>query len=354
MIHYTTGNLLEDDAEALVNTVNTVGVMGKGIALMFKERFPDIFKAYKTACERGEMQTGRVFVTPTDQLQGARYVIHFPTKKHWRPPSKIEWIDEGLMDLRRVLVEEGISSIAIPPLGSGNGKLEWSDVRPLIEKHLGDLSGISVTVYEPSRAYHNVTKNTGVEKLTPARAMIAEMIRRYEVLGLDCSILEVQKLAWVLNRGINRIGLSNPLKLSFAANRYGPYSDNLRHLLDALDGSFLQCEKRLADAAPSDTIHVAPTHTDRLRDFFRGAEKAGWKDAVDQAEDFIDGFQSPLGMEALATRGWLIEQEAVEPERDAIKVGIRDWPGGAGSGERKSRLFSDHLIDAAIDRYRGE
>jgi len=151
MIDYTTGNLLEDDAEALVNAVNTVGVMGKGIALMFKERFPDIFDVYKTACENGEVQPGRMFVTPTGTgpwTDGPRLVIHFPTKQHWRPASKIQWIDEGLADLRRVLVQEGIESVAIPALGTGNGKLDWSsEVRPLIEKHLSDLPGI--VVYEP-------------------------------------------------------------------------------------------------------------------------------------------------------------------------------------------------------------
>ncbi|MEM9419073.1 MAG: macro domain-containing protein [Planctomycetota bacterium] len=355
MIRYTTGNLLDTEAEALVNTVNTVGVMGKGIALMFREKYLDIFKAYKTACEREEIQTGRMFVTPTGELQGPRFVIHFPTKRHWRPPSKLEWIDEGLADLRRVLIENEIKSVAIPPLGAGNGKLVWSDVRPLIEKHLGDLpdQGIDVLVFEPSRAYHNVSKTTGVEELTPARAMVGEMIRRYEVLGLDCSILEVQKLAWVLNRVVDRLGLKNPLKLRFEANRYGPYSDNLRHLLDALDGSYLHCDKRLADASPLDTIHVAPSHADRLRNYFRGAEKAGWTEAVEQSDAFIDGFQSPLGMEALATVGWLLDEQDVEPTLAAVREGIGQWPHGNDAAERKQRLFGDALLQAALERFLG-
>lgn len=351
MIHYTTGNLLEDDAEALVNTVNTVGVMGKGIALMFKERFPDIFKAYKTACERGEIETGRMFVTPTGALHGARYVIHFPTKQHWRPPSRLEWIDTGLADLRRVLMQEGISSIAIPPLGSGNGKLDWSEVRPLIEKHLGDLSGVSVTVYEPSRAYHNVSKTTGVEKLTPARALIAEMVRRYEVLGLDCSILEVQKLAWVLELVIKKLGVEDPLKLQFSANRYGPYSNRLDHLLNALDGSYLHCDKRLADATPVDVIHFAPANTEKLRQYLASAEFGPYRETVEQADAFIDGFQSPLGMEALATVGWLIEHEDSEPTLEGIRAAIAKWPAGKSAAERKQRLFKDNLLRAALERF---
>lgn len=354
MIRYTTGNLLEAEAEALVNTVNTVGVMGKGIALMFKERFPENYQAYKTACERNELQTGRMFVTPTGQLNGPKWVINFPTKRHWRPASKLEWIDEGLADLRRVLIENEIKSVAIPPLGSGNGKLDWADVKPLIEQHLDDLDDVEILVFEPTRAYHNVSKTTGVEKLTPPRAMIAEIIRRYEVLGLDCSILEVQKLAWVLNRTIDRLGMKNPLKLKFTANRYGPYSDNLRHLMDALDGSYLHCEKRLADASPTDTIHFAPSHAEKVRNYFRGSEGGAYIEAVDRTDELIDGFQSPLGMEALATVGWLIDEADAEPTVPGIRAGIAAWPADSGAAERKQRLFRDNLLLAALERFGGE
>lgn len=351
MIRYTQGNLLDAEAEALVNTVNTVGVMGKGIALMFKERFPDIFKAYKTACERGELETGNVFLTPTGELQGARWVIHFPTKQHWRPPSKIEWIDAGLADLKRVIVREGIRSIAIPPLGSGNGKLDWADVRPLIERHLSDLADVEVIVYEPSNAYRNVSKTSGVEKLTPARALIAEMVRRYELLGLDCSILEVQKLAWVLERVIKRLKVDDPLDLQFSADKYGPYSDRLRHLLDALDGSYLHCDKRLADASPIDVIHFAPTHGEKLKHYVTSVEFGPYRATVEQADSFIDGFQSPLGMEALATVGWLIDREHAEPTLEGIRAAIGQWPAGPKAAERKQRLFTDNLLRAALERF---
>ena len=353
MIRFSTGNLLEAEAEALVNTVNTVGVMGRGIALMFKERFPTNFAAYRTACDRGELVPGRVLVTSTGALQGPRLIVNFPTKKHWRPPSKLEWIDAGLADLRRVILDQGINSIAIPPLGSGNGKLDWADVRPLIEKHLGDLDGVDVLVFEPTRAYHNVSKATGVEKLTPARALIAEMVRRYEVLGLDCSILEVQKLAWVLNRCVSRLAIHNPLNLNFIANRYGPYSDNLRHLLDALDGSYLHCDKRLADASPSDVIHFAPTHYEKLKQYLSETEFGPFREVVVKADTFIDGFQSPLGMEALATVGWLIDHANAELSLESILEGIRSWPAGSGAAQRKLRLFSDSLLSAAISRFRG-
>ena len=224
MIRFTQGNLLEAEVEAIVNTVNTVGVMGKGIALMFKDKFPENFRAYAAACKRGEVQIGQMFVTPSPELSGPRWIINFPTKKHWRQPSKLEWIIEGLKDLRAVIQEKKIRSIAIPPLGSGNGGLEWSDVRAQIETALGALENVNIVVYEPTRKYQNVAKGRGVEKLTPARALIAEMIRRYSLLGLECSILEVQKLAWMLNRVIDQSDVKNPLNLAFKADKYGPYA----------------------------------------------------------------------------------------------------------------------------------
>src|ERR1035437_6468076 len=146
MITFIEGNLLKAEAEALVNTVNTVGVMGKGIALMFKEAFPENFRAYEDAWKRGALQVGRMFVTESSRLEGPRWIINFPSKKHWRQPSKLEWITEGLVDLRRVVEEKGIRSIALPPLGCGNGGLDWSDVRPEIECALGPLDNVDVLV----------------------------------------------------------------------------------------------------------------------------------------------------------------------------------------------------------------
>lgn len=239
MMKFTQGNLLEAPAEAFVNTVNTVGVMGKGIALMFKEAFPANFRAYEDACKQKEVTVGKMFVTENHALSGPRWIINFPTKKHWRNPSKLEWIIEGLGDLRRIVEEHQIRSIAVPPLGAGNGGLDWSEVRPEVERILGDLKGVEVLVFEPAIKYQNVAKWTGVEQLTPARALIAEMIRRYWVLGIECTYLEVQKLGWFLERTIHSLGINDPLDLQFKADKYGPFSDRLRHLLNALDGTYL-------------------------------------------------------------------------------------------------------------------
>jgi O-acetyl-ADP-ribose deacetylase (regulator of RNase III) len=158
MIRYTHGNLLETRADALVNTVNEVGVMGKGIALMFLEAFPQSARAYQDAAKRGEIHVGRVLVTENEALLGPRFIIHFPTKKHWRHPSKLVWVREGLADLTRVVREKGIHSIALPPLGCGNGGLDWVVVRREIEAALSEIPDIEAIVFEPTSRYQNVPK----------------------------------------------------------------------------------------------------------------------------------------------------------------------------------------------------
>ena len=350
MIRYAKGNILESDAEALVNTVNTVGVMGKGVALMFKEAFPANYRAYHAACKKGEVEIGHMFVYKRDAVVGPRWIINFPTKKHWRHPSRIEWVRDGLQDLRRVVSEEGISSIAIPPLGAGQGGLVWADVRQEIEQALSGLEDVDVIIYEPTAAYQNVSKRKGVEKLTPARALVAELVRRYWVLGIECSLLEIQKLAWFLERNIELAGLLNPLDLRFTADRYGPYADRLKHLLDNLDGSYLHCDKRLADAGPLDVIRFDDSKKERVATYLKTGDALPYGIALEKTAELIDGFESPLGMELLATVDWLIHREGCEPRADAILERLGTWPGGAPAGQRKQRLFNAHLIDAALGR----
>jgi O-acetyl-ADP-ribose deacetylase (regulator of RNase III) len=350
MMKFTQGNLLEAPVEALVNTVNTVGVMGKGIALLFKEAFPGNFRAYEDACKHKEIRVGRMFVTETLSLEGPRWIINFPTKKHWRQSSKLEWIVKGLDDLRRVIQDRNIRSIALPPLGAGNGGLDWSEVRPEVQRALGDLQDVDILVYEPTDKYQNVAKRTGVEKLTPARALIAEMIRRYWVLGIECTYLEVQKLGWFLERTIHSLGVEDPLKLQFQADKYGLYSDRLRHLLDALDGTYLHCNKRLSDASPTDTIWFDEERRKYIDLFIQQDESKTLKQILDLTAKRIDGFESPLGMELLATVDWLMERQHREPTVESIRTGLREWPAGEAAAERKLRLFDDRLISLAIDQ----
>jgi len=350
MMRFVQGNLLDAQVEALVNTVNTVGVMGKGIALMFKEAFPANFRAYEDACKRKEVRIGRMFVTETGGFEGPRWIINFPTKKHWRQPSKIEWIVEGLQDLRRIVQERKIRSIALPPLGAGNGRLNWREVRAEIQRSLGDLEGLDIVVYEPTEKYQNVAKRTGVEELTPARVLIAEIIRRYWVLGIECTYLEVQKLGWFLERTIHALGIEDPLKLHFKADKYGPYSDRLRHLLNALDGTYLHCDKRLSDAGPADTIWFDEERRKYVDLFLQQDTSKPLNRVLDLTAKRIDGFESPLGMELLATVDWLIQREHAEPTLPGIRSALCNWPAGKAAADRKLRLFNDRLLQLALDR----
>lgn len=349
MIRFTTGNLLDSDAEAVVNTVNTVGVMGKGIALMFKDAFPENFKAYDIACKSGEVEVGRMFVTRRSDFYGPKWIINFPTKKHWRHPSKLEWIRDGLDDLVAVIRRENIRSIAIPPLGAGNGGLDWSEVRPLVEAAAHALPEIDVIVYEPTARYQNVAKRAGVETLTPARALIAEVVRRYWVLGIECTLLEIQKLAWFIEVISRDLELPDPLRLEFQARTYGPYADRLRHLLDNLDGSYLHCAKRIGDASPLDVIWFDEAKRDKVSAYLTSPEVKPYAPVLEAVTHLIDGFESPLGMELLATIDWL-RRDGVDTTVDAMQVGVASWPGGESAARRKSAVFEPRLIGLALDR----
>jgi len=350
MIKFTKGNLLNAPVEALVNTVNTVGVMGKGIALMFKEAFPANFKEYETACKDRQIQVGRMFVTEPAKLDGPRWIINFPTKKHWRQPSKIEWVAEGLEDLRKVISERGIRSIALPPLGAGNGGLDWAMVRAEIERELSGLNHVMILVYEPTERYQNVAKPTGVKELTPARALVAEIIRRYWVLGSVCTYLEVQKLGWFLERAAESLSVEDPLKLRFQADKFGPYSDLLRHLLNGLDGTYLHCDKRLADASPSDTIWFDEERREFVSLYLQQEPAKDLNRILEFAAQRIDGFESPLGMELLATVDWLIVRMNTSPTVEGVRIGLKKWPAGEAAAERKLRLFDDRLVGLALEQ----
>jgi O-acetyl-ADP-ribose deacetylase (regulator of RNase III) len=350
MIRYTTGNLLDAPAEALVNTVNEVGVMGKGIALMFRETFPENVRAYEEAARSKQIRIGRMFVTRNQALVGPRWIINFPTKKHWRHPSKLEWVREGLKDLTRVIRENEIHSVALPPLGCGNGGLEWEQVRREIEAAAAELPDVEFVVFAPTSEYQNAPKRDGVEELTPARALIAELVRRYSVLGLECTNLEVQKLAWFLHRMIGILKLGNPLDLRFAADKYGPYADRLRHLLNGLDGSYLHCEKRLSDAGPFDLIWFEDSKRDKVQGYLRSAQASGYLAAMEKTAEIIDGFESPLGMELLATVDWLVSEGGCTPTPERLRRGLASWPGGKTAARRKIKLFDERLLRLALER----
>jgi O-acetyl-ADP-ribose deacetylase (regulator of RNase III) len=219
MIELTTGDILRADAEALVNTVNCVGIMGRGVALQFKNDFPENFKAYKAACARDEVQPGKMFVFETGRLSNPKFIINFPTKRHWRGKSRMEDIDSGLEALVEEIRNRGIRSIAIPPLGSGLGGLDWSEVRPRIEAALGGIDDVDVIIFEPNGAPAG-TKSREVPSMSPGRAALIVLIHRYLGGLMDpfVTLLEVHQLMYFMQEAGEplRRCVSNIRRLSMA------------------------------------------------------------------------------------------------------------------------------------------
>lgn len=334
MIRFLKGDIFKSEAEALVNSVNTVGVMGKGIALQFKERFPENYRLYKKACQNGEVTIGKMFVTHTNSLVNPKWIINFPTKKHWMHRSSYSYIEKGLDDLVRVIKELNIKSIAIPPLGAGQGGLKWEKVKEIIENKL-QLLDIDIEVYEPGCWPEKGQNKNAV--LTKPRALILFLIDKYRVLGFDATVLEIQKLAYFLQR----LGQKD-LNLNFRKYYYGPYAHNLQHLLRHLENSFLITDKPIMDSKPYDTIYLNKA---RLKDIKAFIEKNCTDKEIariETVEQIINGFESPFGLELLATVDWIISNNGARtPEK--IKQAIYAW------SKKKSERFKTEHINIALE-----
>lgn len=329
----TSGNLLESDVEGLVNTVNTVGVMGKGIALQFKNAFPANFKAYSKACKRRDVTLGKMFVFDNGRLTNPRWIVNFPTKGHWRSRSRIGDVETGLVDLRRVIIELGIASIAVPPLGCGNGGLDWAEVRPLIEEKLDGLQ-TEVLLYAPAGAppASDMIISTPRPALTPGKAALVAMVNHYSALALGATQIEIQKLMYFLQEA------GEPLNLRYTAHRYGPYADNLRHVLKAVEGHYLSGygdgSGRVHDSEPIKVLPGAAVEaTDTL------AEEAITK-RVDSVLNLIEGYESAYGLELLASVHW-VATHGDKNGLDAVSQRLQEW------SCRKQRMFTREHIESA-------
>jgi O-acetyl-ADP-ribose deacetylase (regulator of RNase III) len=334
MISFTKGDLLRDEAEALVNTVNCVGVMGRGIALQFRNAFPENNKAYERACEAGGVQPGRMFVFETGQLTHPRYIINFPTKRHWRGKSRMADIEAGLDALVAEIRRRGISSIAVPPLGSGLGGLHWPEVRELIHRKLESLPAVTVRVYEPggAPAAGERVKNREVPKMTPGRAGLVELVRRYLDGLLDpfVTLLEVHKLMYFLQEA------GEPLRLRYNKAPYGPFAENLSHVLKTVEGHLLSGYADGGDA-PDKRLVLVPGAVHEAEAFL--SEHQETKERLARVSKLVEGFESSYGMELLATVHWVMTQEGADDEASAVKQ-VHGW------NERKRR-FTPRQIEVA-------
>lgn len=339
MIRYTTGDILKAEAEALVNTVNCVGIMGRGIALQFKQVFPANFKAYATACKREEVQPGRMFVFDTGELTTPRYIFNFPTKRHWRGKSRIEDIEAGLVALVDEVRARGIRSIAIPPLGSGLGGLDWSQVRPLIEHAFAALPEVEVQIFEPAGAPADsrANRSTEVPKITAGRAALVALMRRYlgALLDPSISLLEVHKLMYFLQAA------GEPLRLRYVKAPYGPYAENLRHVLLAIEGHLVSGYADGGDA-PDKPLSLVPGAVEEAERFLNA--HAATHARLDRTEALVEGFETPYGLELLSTVHWVATQEGAASVSQ-ITEAVHRW-------NTRKRQFTSDQISLATERLR--
>lgn len=334
MIQYVTGNLLEADAEALINTVNCVGVMGKGIALQFKQAFPANFEAYARACRADAVQPGVMHVFATGNMVNPRYIINFPTKDHWRGKSQMQFIEDGLRDLKHVLNEHNIRSIAVPPLGCGNGGLEWAAVKAKIEAALGDLKDVQVLVYPPvnTPAPDQMPVKTSTPGMTRARALFIKLIELYSRPGYRLSLLEVQKLAYFLQVA------GEPLRLKYAKHIYGPYAENLNHVLQRIEGHFI---RGYGDRSKDSQIYLLDGAVQQAENFLASDNEA--RQRLQRVSQLIEGFETPYGMELLATVHW-VASHGNTTDSQTVTTGVTGW------NARKAKLMQPKHINKALAR----
>lgn len=314
MIKYKTGDILDENAEALVNTVNCVGFMGRGISLQFKKAWPENFKAYAAACRRQEVQPGRMFVFETGRLTNPRYIINFPTKRHWRGKSRLEDIEVGLKALIAEIRERKIRSVAIPPLGAGLGGLAWSTVRVRIDEAMRDLSEVAIVVFEPTSktALPKSMRRGKIPKMTPGRAALVGLMERYLSGLLDpfVSLLEVHKLMYFMQEA------GEPLQLRFVKGPYGPYAENLRHVLNETEGYYTSGYGAGGDS-PEKVIELVPGAVDEAQRAL--AKQPESLRRFEHVAKLVEGFESAFGLELLATTHWIVTRDRPASESGLLE-----------------------------------
>ena len=335
-MEFTQGNILRADTEAIVNTVNCVGFMGRGIAAQFKRAYPANFKAYEAACKRKEVVPGRMFVFATGQLTHPRFIVNFPTKRHWRGASRIEDIEAGLAALVEEVQQRGIKSIAIPPLGCGLGGLDWNDVRPLIERAFAPLPDVRTVVFEPKGAgpSERMAKTRDVPKMTPGRAVLVSLFEKYLAGLLDPSIslLEVHKLMYFAQEA------GEPLRLRYVKAPYGPYAENLRHVLATVEGYMISGYGDGGDK-PDKALELVPGAAEEARAFLD--QHPATLERFERVAKLVEGFESSYGMELLATVHWVMKHEGAQGS-DVVDA-IHAW-------NPRKQMFTDQQIWLAARR----
>ena len=340
MIQLQEGDLLKADAEALVNTVNCVGVMGKGIALQFKQAFPENFVEYQKACKKGQVRLGQVHVFSTGRLINPKHIINFPTKKHWRTKSRLSEIESGLDSLVEVISQLNVRSVALPPLGCGFGGLKWSEVEPLIKQKMGTIPEVTVLLFAPHGAPKPDAMRVGTKrpKMTRGRALLIKLLDLYGEQGYRHSLLEIQKLAYFLQEA------GEPLKLNFVKYHYGPYAENLHYVLQRIEGHFI---RGYGDRSRSAQILLLPGAKEEANEFLEGDREAEAR--VNRVRRLIEGFETPYGVELLSTVHWVAKTDSDAAfDSDKATESVQKWT------PRKRHIFKPQHIHAAWKRLKSE
>ena len=345
MMNLTQGNLLAAPAEALVNTVNTVGIMGRGIALQFKQAYPAMFRDYERACKAGEVKLGKVQVFDAGGLAGGpRWITNFPTKGHWRADSRMADIEAGLKDLVATIRKLRIRSIAIPPLGCGNGGLAWDEVLPRIEAALAGAPEVEALVYAPggAPAAAEMPIRTERPKMTMGQAAMIALMDRYlkGLLDLFISLLEIHKLMYFLQEA------GQPLRLKFEAKSFGPYATNLRQVLIRMEKHYTQGYGDGKDS-PTQPIEVLPGAEEAADKFLAGDETI--RARMNRVAKLIEGFEDPYGLELLSSVHWVIQKTPEAGEKSEVAVAaVHKW------NARKQRSLKREHILAAWQRLKAQ
>jgi O-acetyl-ADP-ribose deacetylase (regulator of RNase III) len=331
MIELRQGNILKAEADALVNTVNCVGVMGRGIALQFAKAFPEMVKSYESLCERGELKPGTVQVYDLNRFEKPHYVFNFPTKRHWKGKSRLEDIEAGLSALVAEVHRLGLKSVAVPPLGCGLGGLDWNDVRPRIEHAFSSLPDVQVLLFEPkgTPSPEEMARDQRTPKMTEGRAALIGLMHRYLAAVMDpwVSLLEIHKLMYFMQES------GQALRLNYTKGIYGPYAENLRHVLTHIEGYFVTGYGDAADD-PEKPIEPTTEGLQKAEEFLSDHPKV--HEHFDRVAQLIEGFETPYGMELLATVHWVATRERAQIPDEAIQA-VYQW------NDRKRMFTQQHI-----------
>jgi O-acetyl-ADP-ribose deacetylase (regulator of RNase III) len=341
MIEFTKGNLLASSDGVLVNTVNTVGVMGKGIALQFKDAFPHNFGVYADACKKGELYPGKLLIVKDySPYYGEKTIVNFPTKVHWRNPSQYEYIEKGLVELKKYLIDEKVYSISIPPLGCGNGGLEWKRVKAMIVSYLSDVAS-TIHVYEPNAKVDSFLKKSsmpvGKVELTPARAMMLYALFYYETLGEPSNLFVANKLAYFMQR----LGEPAFKKLRFTKANFGPYCQQVGKDLHELNGKYVRGLEQMSLRA-YDPLTLQYDTLEEVKQYVEKELSAESRARLKQLITLISGFQSTLSLEVLASVDYIRNQNPGISYEETVQK-VWEW------SDRKKRLFKEQYIRIAFD-----